>query len=294
MRLVRMLCLMAGAAVPASTAAQDAPPRAQFFDSDGVRIRYVVLGEGPPVLLVHGFATSVELNWGGTGVLDALAPSYRVIAVDLRGHGLSDKPHAPDAYGVRLVGDLVNLLDHLGIDRAHVVGYSLGAVITSKLMTLHPERVRSAVLGGGGWFSSGELPPWRAAWLKGLDRAAGEGTNITAGEGTNIMDVLRMPDWPPLDPAVEAAINRNDPAALAAVLRSDIGLAITEAELRANDVPALALIGADDVMARDDVAGMERIMGNLDVVRVPGANHVSLLFHPEFVERIRQFLSSAP
>src|SRR5688572_13881467 len=104
----------------------------RFFDSGGVRIRYVERGAGVPVVLVHGFTANIERSWIETGVLPDLARDYRVIAFDLRGHGGSDKPHEPRAY--EEVGlDVIRLLDHLEISRAHVVGYSLGGIIVAKL-----------------------------------------------------------------------------------------------------------------------------------------------------------------
>src|SRR5438552_1973382 len=105
----------------------------RFFDSKGVRIHYVIEGQGEPVLLVHGFAANIQLQWGLPGVLKTLAKDYQVIAIDCRGHGGSGKPHDPAMYGIEVVEDLVRLLDHLDIRRAHVVGYSLGAFITLKL-----------------------------------------------------------------------------------------------------------------------------------------------------------------
>lgn len=271
---------MAGAAFSAS--AQVPTQQPEFFESDGVRVRYLVRGEGTPVVLLHGFATSIELNWS-MGVLDALASSYRVIAIDLRGHGLSDKPRDPEAYGVRFVDDVTNLLDYLDIERAHLVGYSMGAAITAKLLVTHPERVLSAVLGGGGPQEPGERPAWRTAWLAGMERAA--------AEGSSVIDVLRMPDWPTLDPAIEAAVNRNDPAALAAILRGDESLSVGNAELRANTVPVLALIGTEDVTARPAVERMEEVMANLEVIRIPGANHITAVWHPLLVRDILGFLS---
>lgn len=138
--VVAMLWTLAGAA-----AAQD-----RFFDSGGVRIRYVERGAGAPVVLVHGFTGSIERSWIETGVLPDLARDYRVIAFDLRGHGASDKPHYPRAYDD--VGlDVIRLLDHLRLRRAHLVGYSLGGIIVAKLLTTHPERLLSATLGAAAY-----------------------------------------------------------------------------------------------------------------------------------------------
>src|SRR5262245_53921914 len=122
----------------------------KFFDSNGVKIRYTDQGKGEPVLLIHGFSANVEMQWGLPGVIKALAKDYRVIAFDNRGHGKSGKPHDPKKYGAEMVADAVRLLDHLKIMKAHVVGYSMGSVITARLALSHPDRVLTATLGGAG------------------------------------------------------------------------------------------------------------------------------------------------
>jgi pimeloyl-ACP methyl ester carboxylesterase len=105
-----------------------------FFDSRGVNIHYSVEGKGEPVILIHGFGTSIQLNWGTPGIIKALADQYQVIALDNRGHGQSDKPHAPSAYGSEMANDVIRLMDHLDIRKAHIIGYSMGGVITSYLL----------------------------------------------------------------------------------------------------------------------------------------------------------------
>ena len=124
---------------------------ADEFMSKDVKIHYVVQGKGEPVILVHGLDSSAKMNWEMPGTVAELAKHYQVIAFDNRGHGQSDKPQAEGQYGVQMVEDVVRLMDHLNLPKAHVVGYSLGGMIALKLPTLHPERVSSAVLGGMGW-----------------------------------------------------------------------------------------------------------------------------------------------
>ena len=107
------------------------------FDSDGVRVAYFDEGQGEAVVLLHGFATSSEEMWtrmplATTQFVSALK-GYRVLAVDFRGHGKSDKPHDPKMYGKELAEDVVRLLDHLKIKKAHVVGYSMGAVVAENV-----------------------------------------------------------------------------------------------------------------------------------------------------------------
>lgn len=125
------------------------------FDSNGVKIRYTIDGEGEPVILIHGSRASAALNWRMPGIVDRLADQYRVITMDARGHGKSDQPGAGE-YGVKMVEDVVRLMDQLELDDAHVAGYSMGGMITMKLLTLHPERVRSATVCGMGWMDAAD------------------------------------------------------------------------------------------------------------------------------------------
>ena len=126
--LAAVLVLGAGPAL-----AQD-----QFFDSNGVRIRYIDRGKGEPVVLLHGNGGSLQ-GWIDAGIVANLDRDYRVIAFDARGHGKSGKPHDVSAYGQQMGLDSIRLLDQLGIARAHFVGYSMGASILGKLVTTHPE-----------------------------------------------------------------------------------------------------------------------------------------------------------
>ena len=134
-RLTLMLLVLAalGHVALDCVAAQD-----QFFDSNGVRIRYIDQGAGPPVVLIHGFTSDIERGWAK--VQKPLSESYQVIALDCRGFGQSDKPHDPKSYGIEMSQDVVRLLDHLGIPRAHIVGHSMGAGITAQLLTTNPDR----------------------------------------------------------------------------------------------------------------------------------------------------------
>lgn len=122
------------------------------FDSDGVRIAFVDEGEGEPVLLVHGFASNVAMNWVGPGWLASLREAgYRVIAFDHRGHGESEKLYESAAYELDLMAaDARRLLDHCGVERASVVGYSMGARVSALLAADVPGRVRALALGGVG------------------------------------------------------------------------------------------------------------------------------------------------
>jgi pimeloyl-ACP methyl ester carboxylesterase len=152
-----IVALVVGVALrsEAQTALED-----KFFTSSGVKVRYVDVGRGEPVVLIHGFSSSLEANWSNQGIIDKLSKDFRVIALDCRGHGKSDKPHDAASYGLEMIEDVARLLDHLAIRKAHIVGYSMGGAITGKFITTHPDRVLSAVFGGSaprmGWTAENE------------------------------------------------------------------------------------------------------------------------------------------
>lgn len=267
---------------PGVAPAQRQAPSFHFEAPDGVRIHYLMKGSGPPLVLLHGFALSAGLNWVGPGALDSLATAFTVIVPDLRGHGASGKPHDPAAYGARFVEDVVRLLDHLQVPKAHVAGYSMGGAITLKLATSYPDRVRSAVLGGAGWSAPDSAPPaFLLEWVAKLDRAATERTSVALA--------LQRPEWPPLPQEVRIALDRNDAAALVAVLRGGAGLAVTEADVRALKVPVLAVLGELDVEVRHQVDALVRVRPDVQVSRIPGADHVVAMSHPSLVAAIRAF-----
>jgi len=155
MLIVQCRAFLVLAIVPlVSTVAQSED---RFFDSDGVRIRYTDEGQGPPVVLIHGFTASGDMNWRFPGVVAMLAKNYRVITLDNRGHGKSDKPTEAADYGVKMVDDVLRLLDHLKIEKAHFVGYSMGGMMTMKLAAVAPQRMVAAVVGGMGWTLQGPI-----------------------------------------------------------------------------------------------------------------------------------------
>jgi len=119
-----------------------------YANNDGVRIHYQVEGTGPALVLQHGFSSRLE-SWYEPGYVDALQQDYQLILIDARGHGASDKPHDPEAYVLpRRVEDIVAVLDHLDIPKAHFFGYSMGGWIGFGLVKYAAERFYSLVIGG--------------------------------------------------------------------------------------------------------------------------------------------------
>lgn len=260
----------------------------QVFDSAGVKLRYIERGQGEPVVLIHGFSGSAETGWMFNGVLPALATEYRVIALDCRGHGGSDKPHEPAKYGAEMAEDVVRLLDHLRIERAHVVGYSMGGLITLKVALTHPQRVICAIPGGYGWPEGG-----KPAGKEFMTRLA---ESLEAGKGVGpLMEALTPEGRPKMTEEQLTAINtmvmrNNDAMALAAVARGFKGLEADEKSLRANKVPTLSIIGGIDPL-KVDVDRLAGVMGNHKVVTIDGADHAMTMFRPEFLASIKEFLA---
>jgi pimeloyl-ACP methyl ester carboxylesterase len=279
---------------PAAARAED-----QFFDSNGVKIHYIVEGKGEPVVLIHGFTADIDKNWRtgfaagpdnnrpGPKIIEALAKSYRVIALDNRGHGKSGKPHDPKQYGQEMVEDVVRLLDHLHIQKAHVVGYSMGAIITEKLLVTHPDRLLTATLGGHGGIRDDSRSQ------KFFDELA---TSLEQGKGFGPLIVaLTPPGSPKPSPeqieAINAGISKgNDTKALAAVARGFPGLTVAPEKLKANQVPTLALIGELDPLKKG-VDELQGTMANLKIVAIPGADHVTAVGNPDFIKGLTDFLA---
>jgi pimeloyl-ACP methyl ester carboxylesterase len=137
--------------------ASAAAPESLFIDAKGVKIHYLIEGTGEPVIMIHGLDSSAKLNWELPGIIDGVARDHKVIALDLPGYGESDKPSDPGAYGQRWVEDVILLMDHLKIEKAHIVGYSMGGMVALKLIAEHPDRVISGTLGGMGWLREGSI-----------------------------------------------------------------------------------------------------------------------------------------
>jgi pimeloyl-ACP methyl ester carboxylesterase len=233
----------------------------QYFDSDGTQMSFKMAGDGPPVVLLHGFSHSTQEDWITSGVYGKLSQDFQVIGLDARGHGGSGKSHSPDSYGIKMVNDVAHLLDHLEIEQAHIVGYSMGGFIALKMATLYPERVSSIVLGGSGWIDSqwDELGP---AW------------EVQASE---------------FEAKVEEA-GDNDPLALAAVLRKEYELKVDEEALGACTMPSLAIMGEKDFL-RPGLDALAEVMPHLQVQILPGDDHSTAFSDPAFATLVQGFLA---
>ncbi len=226
-----------------------------YFDSAGVRIRYVEMGNpaGPPVLLVHGYMATADLNWRIPGVTGVLVDDYRVIALDNRGHGKSDKPTEESDYGPKMAEDSVRLLDHLRIPKAHVVGYSMGGMITLYLAAHHPDRLLSAGVTGMGW--------------------------------------VVKPTSPEAKPT---QIPRAVTPALKSCFRSFPMLGLTRKQLADIRVPMRVIIGSGDELYERRVKPFSEVRPDVKVVLIDGANHLNCMFRQEFKDEVKAFLDAQP
>lgn len=198
-RLIFLL-IVGAVAAPALIAAAE-PSHGWVNAGDGVKLHYLELGSGSPVILIHGYSGDADYRWFASGVAQELARNHRVIALDCRGHGQSDKPHDPKAYGPRMAEDVIALMDHLRLERAHVHGYSMGGGIVTELLDRHPDRIVTASYGGSGvpevdpeWIA--KLPPDRDEKAPGEERAL-RPQNENPGYDEAALRALREYPWKP-------------------------------------------------------------------------------------------------
>lgn len=273
-----MLKTVAAAAFVLSFAA--APALAQeakdgfFTTSDGVKLHYVEIGDkGSPVILLHGFQGDVRGNWFSAGIPQALAKNHRVIALDQRGHGQSEKPHDPAKYaGERMPDDVVELMDHLKIKKAHIGGYSMGGAITTMLMAKVPERFITAEFGGWGVREADEAAAQQAAALdpKGEDPAEAE---------------IRARFTTPNPNRDEAAFK-----ALMDAFQSGGRWAPT-VDLTKITFPVIGINGEFD-RPHTNTVRMKRELKSFESVVLPGRSHLTAVSHPLYRESLVRFIDA--
>jgi pimeloyl-ACP methyl ester carboxylesterase len=282
-------------AVIAAALASAARGDEKTFDSNGVKLAYLDEGEGEAVVLLHGFAGSVEETWTKMPFSkDQFLPAlkgYRVLAVDHRGHGKSDKPHDPKKYGAEMAGDVIRLLDHAKVKKAHVVGYSMGAMVAGKLLVSHPDRLLSVTFGGGGPLLS---PP--EGFTATLDATA---ESLEKGKGIGPLIIALTPEGQDKPSAEQAAafselfIGKKDQKALAAVLRGRKGWEVTEAELKANKVPVQFVYGSREIASlKDIVAVSKKALPKAGLIVVDKGDHGTTFTTPEFRKAVIEFLKA--
>ena len=245
------------------------------FHNGAVEIAYLDEGEGDPIILIHGFASSKNVNWVyPTWVSELRKNGRRVIALDNRGHGESAKLYDPAEYSIpTMADDVLALMNHLGISQADMMGYSMGGRMTAWLGLNQPQRLRSAILGGIG--------------IGGLI----EGT----GPGESVAEALEAPRLDDVTDAVGRTFRafadqtRSDRRALAACLRGTRDLMTKEQAARI-DVPVLIAVGS-----ADDVAGSAQALGDIipgsEVLDIPNRDHMRAVGDKVYKAGVLDFLS---
>jgi len=247
------------------------------FIHDGLEIAFLDEGEGEAILLIHGFASNRMVNWVDPGWVKTLvADGRRVIAIDNRGHGESAKLHDPAAYTApAMAEDARAVLDHLGIARADVMGYSMGARITAFLALAHPDRVRSAIFGGLG--------------INMVRPMAGTGPIAHALEAPSIDDVTSQTAR---TFRAFAEQTRSDLKALAACIRGARDPIRAEA-LATLQCPVLVAVGSEDVIG-GSAEELAAILPGAEALVIEGRDHMKAVGDRRYKDGVLAFLKRRP
>jgi pimeloyl-ACP methyl ester carboxylesterase len=249
----------------------------QTFNSNGVHIAFTDEGEGDPILLIHGFASSVKDNWSDPSWVGFLTQNgFRVVAIDNRGHGESEKLYDPTAYTAPLMAeDARGLLDHLGIARADVMGYSMGARITAFLALKHADRVRSAIFAGLG----GNM----------VRPMAGTGPIAHALEAESIDDVTN-----PTARTFRAFAEKtgSDLKALAACIRGARD-PLTREAVATLTRPVLVVTGSEDVIG-GKAEELAALIPGAEALTVPRRDHMRTVGDRVYKDGVLAFLRRRP
>lgn len=247
--------------------------RSGAFTSGDAEIAYLDAGAGAPIVLVHGFASTKEANWVAPGWVDTITRAgRRAIALDNRGHGASTKLYDPARYHSAVMAEDVRaLMDHLALERADVMGYSMGARISAFLVLAHPERVRSVILGGLG--------------SRLIDGVGLPESIALALEAPSLADVS--------DPQGRvfrafAEQTRSDLKALAACIRGSRQI-LSAAEVGRIAAPTLVAVGTKDVIA-GSAHELAALMRNARALDIPGRDHMLAVGDKVFKAGVLDFL----
>jgi len=242
---------------------------------DGVRLGYETAGEGRPIILAHGFASDRKQNWKNVGWYETLTGAgFRVVALDFRGHGESDRPHEDRSYGDHMLGDVLSVMDAAKIERADLMGYSMGAILSVGLLMTHPQRFRHAVLAGIGETYFNE----KTAHRHGIAEA------LRASEPGAIADPQQKAFR---DFASQAG---KDLAALAACMSADRTM-YTRQQLSTCTTPVLVVAGEKDHQAGAPEP-LAAAFANGRAVTVPRRDHMTAVGDKVYKEAVLQFLAS--
>lgn len=269
-----------------------ATAHAERFDSAGVSIHYDTAGPdsdaAPLVVFIHGYTRSAA-DWVGSPIWNTLATDHRVVALDTRGHGRSDKPVGAEHYGDACIEDILRLLDHLGAERADLVGYSMGGGIALRTATLQPDRVRRIVVGGFGW--DPEFDKTQDATVARVT------ADLRSGEGfAELFRAMEVPGRDPFTADDVEAMERETfavapPEVWASAFEGTLAWNYTREQLEACPVPALFIAGDLDALAIAARTASTR-MPNASLVLIANADHIQAGGDPLFATSATAFLKA--
>jgi pimeloyl-ACP methyl ester carboxylesterase len=254
--------------------------------NQGVNIHYEVEGHGPPLVMMHGFSGNLEV-WYDYGYVQELGKNYQLILMDARGHGASDKPHEIEAYRPNLfAGDIVAVLDDLGVKKAHYYGYSQGGAIGFKSVARHAlSRFYSLILGGMSPYNV--ITEAELQWGKLLTSAMQ--TAVEQGMESYISIIEKT--MGPMLPSVKAQCLKNDPSALLAMRKAYADWPGSSDILSLITTPCLIFVGEADAYFIKAKEGAEH-MPYATFVSFPGLNHVECSRRSDLIiPHVRQFLA---
>jgi len=255
-----------------------------YFDNEGIKIYYEIEGTGPDLFMIHGFAENIKINWKLTNWVKILKDENRLILLDCRGHGKSDKPTDSAQYGPKMREDISKLMDHLSVKKANFFGYSMGAWITWNLLLNEPKRINCAILGG---FILPSLSDKQTIFHHEAIINAFKAENLEQVKDPIGREFRRF-----------AETTGADLNALAAVMTSRIptsdqiiaALTPLEATLKRISVPILTVLGSDDFVPGDKTLIANLVPGACHF-QIQGKDHQTVVADPKFHMIVRAFLN---
>jgi pimeloyl-ACP methyl ester carboxylesterase len=258
-----------------------------YLNNDGIKIYYEIIGEGPPVILLHGFASNLEGSWKKTNCVEALKDNYQLILLDCRGHGKSDKPHGELSYGYKMAEDIIKLMEDLSIERANFFGNSMGSNITIWLLITRPDIFISAILGG---------------YVLVLD----EKQLLKEKELTKqIIDAFKAESVKQVKKPMARAFRQfaeksdNDLLALAAVQAGYLSYELSELlvspiefkkSLKKINVPVMTVVGSSEIVSGDKTL-VAQIIPDACHFQIQGKDHLTLARDSKFHMIVKAFLN---
>ena len=255
-----------------------------YFDSEGIKIYYEIEGEGPPVVMIHGFSSNLEDGWKQTNWVETLKDNYQLILLDCRGHGKSDKPHDDSDYGQKMTEDIIKLIEHLSIEKANLFGYSLGASLTLRLLLTKPAIITSAILGGFVLtLNEKEIKKDRETTKQIIEAFRAES-----------VDQVKKPMARAFRKIAE--LRDNDLLALAAVQAGalkDWSETNTPTQMRGAlkkiNVPVMTVVGSTELLSGDKTL-VAQLVPNACHFQIQGKDHLTVTSDPKFHMVVKAFL----